>query len=286
MSRRPTLGEQHGVFVPSTLWVVLLVLLTQASFSLAQSADSNSEANSKANALSAEEKQQGWRLLFDGNSISPWRGYRADDNDSDTGWASKWSIEDQALKLNGSGGSYFQLVLAYLLGRPSADLIYAVEKFSEFELSIDWKISANGNSGIFYLVADEQHTYPWETGPEMQVLDNNGHADGKIQSHRAGDLYDLETSRVEPVKNVGEWNTARIKVHNGFIEHFLNNKSLLRVSYNDDAWRQRVANSKFASMNDFGRADTGYIVLQDHGDTVWYRNIKIRDLSSTPSTMK
>ncbi len=257
-----------------------MILSSARLFALASLLCASLTAADAPNSLSPAEQEQGWQLLFEGDSISPWRGYGSAKND-DSDWAKKWTIEDQALKLEGSGGSYFQLVLAYLLGRPSADLIYPLEKFDAFELSIDWKISPGGNSGILYFVADEEHSYPWQTGLEMQVLDNDGHADGEIISHRAGDLYDLQASSVDATKPVGQWNVARIRVANGFIEHRLNDQLLLNVSYGDSEWRKRVAKSKFSSMPDFGRASAGYLVLQDHGDTVWYRNIKIRRLSAS-----
>jgi cytochrome c len=172
----------------------------------------------------------------------------------------------------------WDLIKSALFGGGSGDLIYYRERFSNFELSLEWKISENGNSGIFYLVADEAEKTPWLTGIEMQVLHNEGHPDGKIQTHRAGDLYDLIAADPETVRPPGEWNEVLIRIQDNRIEHWLNGVKVVEVTRGSAQWNELVAASKFADMPRFGRADTGYIVLQDHGDPVWYRNIRAREL--------
>jgi hypothetical protein len=117
----------------------------------------------------------------------------------------------------------------------------------------------------------------WVTGPEMQILDNNGHPDAKITKHRAGDLYDLITAK-EVVKPVGEWNLAEIVSNNGKLEFYLNGQQTLSTTMWDDNWRNMIANSKFKTMSAFGTIKKGRIGLQDHGDDVWFRNIMIRRL--------
>jgi hypothetical protein len=206
------------------------------------------------NTLTAAEKSAGWKLLFDGKDFTGWRFYRGAEV------AAPWSIDNGAITVSG----------------PGKDIITA-DEYGDFELSVDWKISPAGNSGIIYLVKEDPaapETY--NTGPEMQVLDNERHADGKLESHRAGALYDLVAPTKAAAKPIGEWNTARVKVSHGKIEHWLNGEKVVESSYGDDKWRAMVAGSKFKSMPLFGKASTGHIALQDHGDRVWYRNIKIR----------
>jgi hypothetical protein len=147
-------------------------------------------------------------------------------------------------------------------------------------LQLDWNISKDGNSGVIFYIHEDKDKYkwPWETGPEMQVLDNNGHPDGKIIKHRAGDLYDLITSSPETVKPPGEWNHAEIKSLNGNLEFYLNGVKVVSTTLWDDNWKKMVANSKFKSMPAFGTYKKGHIGLQDHGNEVRFRNIKIKAL--------
>ena len=166
------------------------------------------------------------------------------------------------------------MAFAYFFGDTTGDLIYAAERFRNFELSLEWKISENGNSGIKYLVADETRKLP--SGVEMQVLHNEGHSDGKKYKHRAGDLYALKASKPITVRPPGQWNEVRIRVNNKQIQHWLNGTLVLEITRGSSEWDTAVAASKYADATDFATADEGYIVLQDHGDPVWYRNIKIR----------
>ena len=228
-------------------------------------------------AATGEAKHQGdgWRHLFDGTSLDGWRNYGKAGKPIE-----KWGIENGELVLE-QGGVFplWGLIKSVIFGGGSNDLIYYREKFKNFELSLEWKISENGNSGIFYLVADEKENTPWLTGIEMQVLHNEGHADGQIETHRAGDLYDLIAAQPETVKPPGEWNKVLIRVINNRIEHWLNGVKVVEITRGSPQWDALVAESKYADMPRFGKADSGYIVLQDHGDPVWYRNIKVREVS-------
>ncbi|EGF91636.1 hypothetical protein ABI_30530 [Asticcacaulis biprosthecium C19] len=209
----------------------------------------------KPNTLTEAEKTAGWELLFNGKDTSGWRRFK--------GGASGWVVEDGALALKAAGGG---------------DIV-TEQEFGDFELSIDWKISPKGNSGIMYFVRELPDTdRPYHTGPEAQVLDNAGHPDGKIPSHTAGALYDLIVPPSDASKPIGEWNTARIVVAKNHIEHWLNGVKVADTSYGDDAWKALIAKSKFAAMPHFAEVPTGRICLQDHGDPVWFRNIKIRKL--------
>lgn len=207
--------------------------------------------------LTAEETAAGWKSLFNGTDLTGWKGYKKDKP------GDAWKVENGELVLTAGG----------------AGDIMTVEEYGPFELSLEWKISPKGNSGIIYLIKEDpaaENTY--NTGPEMQVLDDDGHADGKIPSHRAGALYDFVVPPAGAVKPVGEWNTAVVRFTGSEIEHWLNGVLTSETSYGDDAWKTKVAATKFKQWPLFGTFGRGHIALQDHGDKVWYRNIKIRAL--------
>ncbi|MCC3860760.1 3-keto-disaccharide hydrolase [Pseudemcibacter aquimaris] len=218
-------------------------------------------AHAADNELTAEEKAAGWELLFDGKDLNKdWRGYKMETSPT------KWEVEDGAIFFNpnnyGTGGD-----------------IISRNQYSEFEFSLEWKVAPASNSGIFYLaVESDDYKHPYETAPEMQVLDNTRHGDGKIKSHRAGDLYDLMESRVENVKPVGEWNKVLIKVEGNNLEHWQNGELVIKTTMWDDNWAALIKDSKFETWPGFGKAKTGHFALQDHGDPVWYKNIKVRKL--------
>jgi hypothetical protein len=152
--------------------------------------------------------------------------------------------------------------------------------FGDFDLKVDWKISPKGNSGIIFWVQDDavKYEHVFYTGPEVQVLDNDGHSDGKIIKHRAGNLYDLVEGKEGAVKPVGEWNTCEIICNKGKMEIILNGTSVVTTNYGDDNWRDMISKSKFKKMPDFGRIFSGNICLQDHGNDVWFKNILIKKL--------
>lgn len=222
----------------------------------------------------ASPPDDGWRDLFDGKTLSGWRNYGGDEND-----VRKWRVEDGSLALVQDGVfPMWDLIKSAVFGGPGGDLVYYREAFRDFELSLQWKISPGGNSGIFYLVKDETENVSWRTGIEMQVLDNDVHADGKIKTHRAGDLYDLIAADPETVRPPGEWNDVLIRVKDNHIEHWLNGVKVVSVVRGSDEWNALVAASKFKDMPGYGKSESGYIALQDHGDPVWFRNIRVRDL--------
>lgn len=209
-----------------------------------------------------EASGDGWISLFDGKTVNGWHTYNK------TGVGGAWEAQDGVLHLNAA---------AKKEGKQGGDLV-TDQQFDNFHLSLDWKLSANGNSGvIFYSKEDPKYSAMWHTGPEMQILDNNGHPDGKIQKHHTGDLYDLISSK-EAVKPVGEWNTAEIVANKGKLDFYLNGQHTLSTTMWDDNWFQLIAGSKFKDMPEFGRIKNGRIGLQDHGDDVWFRNIKIKKL--------
>lgn len=218
-----------------------------------------------ANVLTAQEKRDGWQLLFDGTTTAGWHTY------GKTGIGKAWKVEDGTLRLDAASKKDWQTA-------EGGDIVTDAE-YENFDLRLEWKIATNGNSGIMFYVKEEpQYQYPWQTGPEIQVLDNDGHPDAKIAKHRAGDLYDLIAVSKETVKPVGEWNSVRIVSNKGKLDGYLNGEHVLNTTMWDDAWRQMIAGSKFKDMPGFGKFQKGKISLQDHGDNVWFRNIKIKNL--------
>lgn len=227
------------------------------------------------NTLGAEERAAGWTLLFDGRSFAGWKNYGRD-----PGTVEGWRIVDGALEFTRD------VSLAHLVwnlfspfGSGVLDLM-TTEKFGDFELALEWNVSAGGNSGIFYRVPDEKESIGWFRALEMQVLDDAGHADGELDKRRAGDLYDLVASSRRVVKPAGEWNAVRIRVEGDRIEHWMNGERVVALEIGSPAWDRALAASKHADVLDYGRAREGYILLQDHGDPVRYRNIKLRRLGS------
>ncbi|RZL34129.1 MAG: DUF1080 domain-containing protein [Pedobacter sp.] len=205
--------------------------------------------------------QKGFKPLFDGKTTTGWHTY------GKTTVGNAWKAEDGILHFdpkakNNDGG----------------DLVTDKE-YSNFHLKIDWKVSPKANSGIIFFVKEEpKYRQTYLTGPEMQVIDNDGHPDAKITKHRAGDLYDMLKSTSEPVKPVGEWNTAEIISKNGKLTLVLNGVKIVKTTMWDDNWSALIAGSKFKTWQGFGTYKSGKIALQDHGDEVWFRNILIKEL--------
>jgi len=221
----------------------------------------------KLNTLTPEEIAAGYVLLFDGKSTENWRGYNQE-SFPELGWI----IEDDALKVQGSGKGE---------AGGGGDII-SIKKYKNFELSLDWKVSAGGNSGIFYLAQEKPEQPIWKSSPEMQILDNDGHPDailGIDGNRTAGSLYDLIPVSKKTVNPAGEWNSVKILVFKGTVIHWVNGEQVLEYHLWTDDWNQMVLNSKFKDYEDFlNTAEEGYIGLQDHGDDVWFRNIKIKEL--------
>ncbi len=155
------------------------------------------------------------------------------------------------------------------------------KEYENFDLKLEWKISEAGNSGIILYVHEDTSAYKntWESGPEMQVCDNEKNEDGKLEKHRAGDLYDmLVSTSAKAVKPAGQWNEVEIVSEKGKLDFFMNNSHVLSTTLRDSAWQKLISNSKFKSMNGFGTYKKGHIALQDHGADVWFRNIVIKKL--------
>lgn len=224
--------------------------------------------SSLENTVTEKEKNDGWEVLFDGKTTNGWHSYGKDKAGSD------WKVEDGAIMLEPVKEGQ---------KKDGGDLVTDKE-FSNFDFKTDWKISPKGNSGIIFYIHEEPDQYhdTYNTGLEMQVLDNGtptrpGHSDAKLYTHRAGDLYDLLASK-EAVHPQGEWNHVEIVSLNGKLDFFMNGVHTLSTNLWNENWRQMIAISKFKDMKNFGTFKQGKIALQDHGDKVWYKNIRIKRL--------
>ena len=211
--------------------------------------------------VNAQEK---WVSLFDGKTTNGWHSY----GEATAGPA--WKVADGTITFDPT---------AKVGGKGGGDLV-SNESFDQFHLQLEWKISKNGNSGILFFVQDDpkKYDYTFYTGPEFQVLDNDGHPDAKIISHRAGNLYDLIVGNEGHVKPYGEWNKVDIISINGVLELKMNDITVIKTHLGDDSWKELIRRSKFGrgDMPDFGKVFSGKIALQDHGNEVSYRNIKIQ----------
>lgn len=219
----------------------------------------------KSNTLTDQEKREGWALLFDGKSFDGWRKCNS------TEMAANWEISEEAMKVkrgekagSGQGG----------------DILFGSKKYKDFELSIDWKIEKEGNSGIFYNVVEYPEKPIYFAAPEVQVLDNWNASDNKLTNHLAGSLYDMLPALPQNAKPAGEWNNIVIRVKDGNVTHIQNGVKVVEYTLWTPEWRELIANSKFKDWEGFkeGPAKEGFIGLQDHGYDCWFRNIKIREL--------
>lgn len=244
----------------SRLVLVGVTLVSPTLVGVLTAKDEATAGNAAAapNTLTDAEKAAGWQLLFDGKAVEHWRNYKKQDV------SDKWQVKDGALVLAGRGGG---------------DIV-TKEQFDAYELVLDFKISKGGNSGLMFHV-QETDGPPYHTGPEVQIQDNDGR-----DPQKAGWLYQLyqpptdeKTGKpIDATKPVGEWNTLRLLLDGAKGEIEMNGVKYASFELWSDDWNQRVAKSKFAKWDGFGECKSGHICLQDHGDVVAFRNIKIRPI--------
>ena len=196
-------------------------------------------------------------VLFDGSDLEQWRGYKAEEV------GAGWKIVDETLMFDGESGG--------------GDII-TKEEFADFELTFDWKVSEAANSGVMYRVSLGDAA-PYLSGPEYQVLDDDAHGDGKNPTTSSGALYALYEAEGKTVNAVGEWNTAKIVLNGNRVEHWVNDTKVVDVEMHSDEWNEKVEASKFAKWEKFGMNKSGHIAFQDHGDQVWFRDIRVKRLN-------
>lgn len=211
--------------------------------------------SSTLNSLTAAEREAGWKLLFDGKTLNGWRNYKK------STVSPGWTVVDGILTLSGE----------------NAGDIVTTDKYRNFELALDWRIGEGGNSGILYR-GTEDNDYIWQSAPEMQILDNDRHPDGKREVTSAGSVFDVYGVPHDVVNPAGQWNSIRIVANGDRIEHWMNGKKVVEYTIGSEDWKSKVAASKWKSVPTYGKSPEGYIGLQDHGDKVEFRNIRIRVL--------
>lgn len=229
-----------------------LLLLTIIFFSCtSQKTDNN---------LTDAEKAQGWQLLFDGKTMTGWRTYQNIKSDS-------WLANDGALYCKGSATNKSDM---------QADLI-TDKQFENFDLSIDWKISPKGNSGIMYMVTED---YPaaYLSGPEYQLIDDVNFPEHLENWQKTGANYAMDPAPAAAPKPVGQWNHTEIIVNKGHVEHWLNGVKIVAYDLWTPDWQKKKMEGKWKDAPGYGLSKKGHIALQDHGSEVWFKNIKIKEL--------
>lgn len=261
------------------LFVLVGLILAVSGCSAPEEASAPAEAVQTAapseavNVLTDAEKAEGWELLFDGQVIDKFRAFRGE------GVPPGWQIEDGTLAFIAEHGE------------EGFGDIMTIEQYESFELSLDWKTAPCGNSGVLFHVTEDAEQ-EWHTGPEVQIVDategcwSDYRADDAVR-HPGSDLkfsqfsganYDLHDPSEDAVKPVGEWNTMKVIVNGPHVEHWLNGVKTVEYELWSPEWNELVAASKFNEYPKYGMNKTGHIVLQDHGKSVWFRNLKLRKL--------
>ena len=252
------------------LAAALLAVAVVAPALIAQTRSAGRASAAPPNTLTPSETAAGWTLLFDGKTTKGWRGYHAAAFP-----AQGWVVEDGAITRVGKGE------------KPgSGGDIITTGEYANFELALDWKVSPGGNSGLKYLITESPDgTGHAGVGYEMQILDDERHPDammGVNGNRRAGALYDLIPPTTHPARPIGEWNQARLVVRGRHVEHWLNGQRVVQFDIGSPEMKALIAKSKYKDIKGFGEATSGHILLQDHGDEVSFRNIRIRQLPVNP----
>jgi len=238
--------------------LIAIIMLGIVSFSIkTQTAKAEESA---PNTLSQKEKQSGWKLLFDGKTFNGWHGFNM------KGIPDCWKIEDGIMKMTTEGGQESQDVITD-------------KKYKSFELKVEFRLTKGANSGIIYHVAElPKYKYPYETGAEYQVIDQDNWTDKLEDWQICGANYAMHSPKVKPYKPVGEWNQVHLIVNGNKVTHILNGKVVVEfVKYSDD-WKKLRDSGKWKDFPDYGKFDEGHISLQNHGTHVDYRSVKIKEL--------
>lgn len=214
------------------------------------------------NQLTEAEKSDGWELLFDGTTLDNWRDYNGDE------LVGPWFVENGTIQAKGAGGD-------------ASGYIVTKKQYENFELAWDWKIAAQGNSGVLYHVVENPiFNVPYVTGPEYQLIDDEGFPDPLEDWQKTAANYAMHSTNPAKttIKPAGEWNTSKIVFDNGHVEHWLNGEKVVEFEAWSDDWHALKNSGKWADAPEYGLATKGVISLQDHGSAAWFRNVKIKEL--------
>jgi len=212
------------------------------------------------NQLMENEKNNGWKLLFDGKTLNGWRTYQNKASDL-------WIVNDGILHCKGNTTNKSDM---------QVDLI-TNEQFENFDLNLDWKIAPKGNSGIMYLVT-EQYPAAYLSGPEYQLIDDANFPEKLEDWQKTGANYAMDPAPTAAPNPVGEWNNSRIVVNKGHVEHWLNGKKVVEYEMGTDEWNKKKLAGKWKDAAGYGASKKGHIALQNHGSEAWFKNIKIKEL--------
>ena len=264
VDRSPVSSRRSPFLLVAILLCATVIIPTDQSRAVERSV---SDDESGINQLTSKEKATGWKLLFDGKTSNGWRGFH-----QQTFPNGAWSIEAGCIKHRAAAGQQSQ---------DGGDVI-TVDQFGSFELRLDWKISPGGNSGIKYLVNETlPPTGGSGIGLEMQILDDDRHPDAKMGrngNRTAGALYDLIPPKNKTLRPVGAFNEVRLLVNGSHVEHWLNGSKIVEYELGSRELNELISQSKYKDIAGFAKSRRGHILLQDHGDEVWFRNIKLREL--------
>jgi hypothetical protein len=246
-------------------FVFLLTVLILFSFSAAkkndpQSIHSELDKNAPVNTLTKKEAKNGWQLLFDGQNFTNWHGFNM------KGIPDCWMIEDHALTMTTEG-------------RAESQDIITDKTYQKFAFTAEFKLTKAANSGVIFQVAeDPKYKFPYETGPEFQVIDHENWPDKLEDSQTCGANYAMYPPKAKPFKPLGEWNQILIVVDGNRVTQILNGVVVVEYEKYSDEWKKLRDSGKWADYPDYGKFDKGHISLQNHGTKVWYRNIKIKEI--------
>lgn len=258
---------------PQFLYAWLVILTIPGFMSCQKSSPTQDAATtdttaavSSVNTLTDQETTEGWELLFDGSTLDGWKRFNRDTI------GPLWTVQEGVIVCDGRG-----------LGEGIADMggsLLTTRQFGNFELSVDWKLSPGGNSGIIYHVVEEpKYKHDYETGPEFQIMDDSGWKDELQEVQKVGSSYDMYPApSTKKVNLVGEWNNARLIYNNGHVEHWLNGEKVVEFDESSPDFIERYQKSKWVDHPDWNKFKSGAISLQDHGAPVYFRNIKIKAL--------
>jgi hypothetical protein len=240
-----------------------LVLVAAACSPAKKQENQEQPETSMAASLTEAQKSEGWKLIFDGQTLNGWKIYKDRKNNT-------WEVKDGALhckpvneKVQGDGDERSDLM--------------TTDEFENFEFAFDWKISPQGNSGVMFKVTEE-FEQPYYSGPEYQVIDDLGYSPKPTDKQLTGANYDMHVVESKSLKPVGEWNSSKIVVNGNHVEHWLNGQKIIEYELNSDDWKTRKAGSKWKEHAGYGMAKKGHLDLQDHGSEVWFKNLMVKTL--------